>query len=496
MSMNLGAHGGRDGGRSRSGSLGSGGALGAIGPGRALIAGALVSSLALALAVAGPAPEGRPEGRSELRSELRTDLKLETRSEARPELGASRPADGGAPHERSLTVETRPRDGGAPPDARAVPPGPARVESAGPPRPEPPRKLPPVIEEPLPPRAAQRARGKAARTLPVDYLLELQNYSGAVARRFVQHLLVGRFDEALHMLEEQGGRRPDWVTLSRNVQAQLDTRGAPQRIEQLLTTTLGAELQTFYFTVRYPDGSELGARVAVDHGGHVAGAALGPDVIPAEKKRYDRHDNYVTKARLVLPFSGTWTVSNATPGAGNGHYLNANQRFAIDFFITEEIDGKRKSHRDSGKQNADYFAYGQDVLAPADGTVLVVVDGVLDNTPGNVDVYYRLGNSIVLAVGQGEYVHLCHLMPGSMRVRIGDRVVRGQVIAKVGNSGNSTAPHLHFQVTDGPLITYAASLPAYFTRVVKDGSMQQAVLLRTGDRVANPETARRRASSR
>ena len=68
--------------------------------------------------------------------------------------------------------------------------------------------------------------------------------------------------------------------------------------------------------------------------------------------------------------------------------------------------------------------------------------------------------------------------------------MRGQVVARVGNSGNSTAPHLHFQLTDGPLITYAASLPAYFVRIMRDGQTLQSVLLRSGDRVANPEAAR------
>ena len=121
------------------------------------------------------------------------------------------------------------------------------------------------------------------------------------------------------------------------------------------------------------------------------------------------------------------------------------------------VDGKRKSYRDSGKQNADYFAFGQEVLAPADGTVLYAVDGVPDNTPGHVDVYYRLGNSIVLSVGQGEYVYLCHLMVNSLQVKPGDRVVRGQVVARVGNSGNSTSsPSSSSQSGDSTSLTEPA----------------------------------------
>lgn len=477
MSMNHGAPGGRSGGgRLRSRLLTTAAAIGLLGP-------LGLGALAVARPQPGPKSQAKLQPKTELKREAPPETRAEPRSdgkgELRPEAIAPRPAglpDGG----------TAPDGGGRPAIEAAgeggkAAPGHGGKEAA---------KLPPVVEEPLPSRSAQRARGKAPRTLPTDYLLESQNHTGAVARRFVQNLLAGHFDQALHLLEEQGGRRPDFSGLQRAVQAQLESRGVPQRIEQHLVTNLGAELQTFYFTARYTDGSELSARVAVDHSGHVAGAAVGPDVVPAERKRYDRHDGYQTRTRLQLPFTGTWTVSNATPGAGNGHYLNANQRFAIDFFITQEVDGKRKSYRDSGKQNVDYFAFGQEVLAPADGTVLYAVDGVPDNTPGHVDVYYRLGNSVVLSVGQGEYVYLCHLMVNSLQVKPGDRVVRGQVVARVGNSGNSTAPHLHFQLTDGPLITYAASLPAYFVRVVRDGQTLQSVLLRSGDRVANPEAAR------
>ncbi len=191
----------------------------------------------------------------------------------------------------------------------------------------------------------------------------------------------------------------------------------------------------------------------------------------------------------------SWTVSNASPNPSNGHFLNANQRFAIDFYITEEEGGKRKSHRERGKQNADYFAFGQEVLAPADGTVLQVVDGVPDNTPGQTDVYYRIGNTVVLSLGNGEYAHLCHLQNGSTRVRPGDQVRRGQVLARCGNSGNSTSPHLHFQLTDGPLFSHSASLPAYFKNVLKSGTLTDLVLPMSGDRLA-PRADKPKASAR
>lgn len=350
--------------------------------------------------------------------------------------------------------------------------------------------IPPLHEPPAAASASAHKRGKAkggkSKGGGYDVMLESQNHLQGVARRYAQLLLSRRFDEARLLHEEEGGRRPDWTSVRTAAANFLDAHGAPQGIDQSLTTYHGSELTTFFFTAHFSDGSELPMRVAVDHWGHISGAGVGGDVVPALKKRYERHDEYKTRTELSLPFSGTWMASNATLAPGNGHYLNANQRFAIDFFIVEETEpGKRKSHRDSGRQNSDYFSYGQDVLAPASGVVIQVVDGVPDNSPGQTDVYYRLGNSVVLSFENGEFAYLCHLMTGSIRVRPGDRVQRGQVLAKCGNSGNSTGPHLHFQLTDGPLISHSASLPAWFRNVRRNGALVPEALPQSGERFEN-----------
>lgn len=394
--------------------------------------------------------------------------------------GATSGADGGGlPVTPPAAVPLQPADGGTG-STGAVP-----------------LALPPVTDPPTPPPppAVRRAKGVRPKVPPkggsADPPLETQNPLQAVARRYAQLLLSRRFDEAFLMHEEAGGRRPNWPNLRTAAASFLDVHGGPTSIEQSIAVSIGAELTTFFFTAHFRDGAELPLRVALDYWGHVSGAAVGSEVIPAMRQRYDRNDAYKTRTTLSLPFGGVWMASNATLGPGNGHYLNANQRFAIDFFITEEVEpGKRKTSRPPGKQNSDYFSYGQDVLSPADGVVVQVVDGVPDNVPGQVDVYYRLGNSIVISFENGEFAHLCHLMPGSTRVRPGDRVMRGQVLAKCGNSGNSTGPHLHFQLTDGPLITYSTSLPAYFRNVRRNGSMLSEVLPQSGDRLENSQSAR------
>lgn len=350
-------------------------------------------------------------------------------------------------------------------------------------------RLPPIHDEQLPPKSRTLVT-KPTKNMLIDFVLEMQNRSQAIARRYVQLLLSERYDEANLLHDEVGGRRIEWPPLTQQVEAFTAEHGQPKEIVQYLATSVGAEVQTFYFTAHYKDSIELGVRVTIDHYGHVVGAAVGGEVIPTAKKRYDRHDHYTTKTELALPFRGTWTATNATPGSGNGHYLNPNQRFAVDFQISVDVaPGQRSNHKGDGSKNSDYYAYGQDILAPASGTVVAVVDGIPENPPGLTDIYYRFGNSITLSLGNGEYALLAHLQTGSTKVRVGDRVTRGQLLARCGNSGNSTAPHLHFQLSDSPTLSVAASLPVQFVHVVRQGVPEARIQPMSGDRVSNQEPA-------
>jgi hypothetical protein len=116
---------------------------------------------------------------------------------------------------------------------------------------------------------------------------------------------------------------------------------------------------------------------------------------------------------------------------------------------------------------ASYLAYGQEVLAVSNGTVVGTVDGIAEHTPQEPPPYEVTldniaGNSIILDIGGGRFVLYAHLKPGSLKVKKGDRVKRGQVIGLLGNSGNSSEPHLHFQVSDGPSVLSDDSVPYVF----------------------------------
>jgi murein DD-endopeptidase MepM/ murein hydrolase activator NlpD len=133
------------------------------------------------------------------------------------------------------------------------------------------------------------------------------------------------------------------------------------------------------------------------------------------------------------------------------------QRFAIDWVKMDARGEYARDHR--GRRNTDWYGYGEPVLAVAEARVAAVMDSIPDNTPGegsravSMRVATVLGNYVLLDLGPGpgearRYALYGHLQPGSLRVRVGDAVSRGQTLGAIGNSGNSDGPHLHFHVTE------------------------------------------------
>jgi len=160
------------------------------------------------------------------------------------------------------------------------------------------------------------------------------------------------------------------------------------------------------------------------------------------------------------PLRGSeWLAANG-PGDASGHRralvpvgggVHIAQRFAIDFVQLRE-DGK--TFTGDAKDNKNYRCYGTDALAVADGIVVATKDGIPENIPGENSRAVAItletvgGNHVILDLGGGHYAFYAHLQPGSLRVKQGDKVKKGQVLGLVGNSGNSTEPHLHFHVSN------------------------------------------------
>lgn len=219
-------------------------------------------------------------------------------------------------------------------------------------------------------------------------------------------------------------------------------------------------------------------QIALRDDGVFAGLGVSePDAAPPPVAR---------SAAAGLPFRGEWLVFWGGDRPELNHHIAApSQRRAADL-VRVGADGK--THRGSGRELADYYAYGQEILAMFDGTVVTAIDGVPDSVPGELNPYFATGNLVVLRHAGEVYSAYAHLIPGSLKVKVGDRVRRGQVLGACGNSGNSSEPHLHVQVQDGPRFEASWGLEAVFgeAQVVRDGVSARLVeySFRKGDRVA------------
>lgn len=186
-----------------------------------------------------------------------------------------------------------------------------------------------------------------------------------------------------------------------------------------------------------------------------------------------------------LPFFGDWTVSQAHDGE---HTHKAEWKHAWDFVIEDE---KKKQFKGNGDKLSDYYCYDKKVLAPADGTIQEINDGIADNPTGDVNLTQNWGNSIVIKHTEYLYSQLSHLKAGTIEVGKGDTVKKGQVLALVGNSGRSPYPHLHFQLQSTPYVgseTLEYPIGYYVVRSDKDFRLQSFEKPGLGNVVSNIRT--------
>jgi hypothetical protein len=139
------------------------------------------------------------------------------------------------------------------------------------------------------------------------------------------------------------------------------------------------------------------------------------------------------------------------------------QRFATDWGkYGADWKGLRSG---DGSKNSDYYCYGEQVLAVADGTIVDVRDDIPENDPSSstlavpITLENAAGNHVILDLGEGRYALYAHLQTKSIRVKVGERVRRGQVLGLLGNSGNAVGPHLHFHIADSPQVLAGEGLP-------------------------------------
>jgi hypothetical protein len=154
-----------------------------------------------------------------------------------------------------------------------------------------------------------------------------------------------------------------------------------------------------------------------------------------------------------------------------GGQTRISQRYAIDwlqFFPDSQV-----FHGDP-KDNHSFKCYGAEIHSVADGVVTEVKDGIPENTPGDsravpITLETIAGNHVIVDIGSGQFAFYAHMQPGSVRVKLGDKVRAGQVLGLVGNTGNASAPHLHFHLSTGSSPLGSEGLPYSFASFDLEG---------------------------
>jgi len=185
---------------------------------------------------------------------------------------------------------------------------------------------------------------------------------------------------------------------------------------------------------------------------------------------------------MSLPFNGEWFVywGGVTEGQ-NIHVKEVTQQYAYD--ILKVKDGA--SYEGDPSLNESYFAFGEDIIAPCDARVVRVIDGVPDNIPGETNVQELTGNTIVLRTDRDEYVLLAHLMKNSIVVEEGQDLRKGEIMAKCGNSGNSTEAHLHLSLQNALEMEDSIGAKLYFDRIEVNGEIRMDYIPVKEDFISN-----------
>ncbi len=206
------------------------------------------------------------------------------------------------------------------------------------------------------------------------------------------------------------------------------------------------------FLARFEKGS-LDLKLHLDEQGKVGGIwflAPAPDIPVPERNR----------TRLSLPAQGRWKVIwGGDTREQNQHREVRDQRFAFDLVGIGE-DGKTRKGK--GADNEDFYAFGREIMAPAEGVVTDVIEGVRDNRPGSMNPGSAVGNAVFIEHRPDEISLLAHFKQGSIRVKPGQKVARGETLGLCGNSGNSSEPHIHYHLQNAHIPQDATGIRVFF----------------------------------
>lgn len=186
--------------------------------------------------------------------------------------------------------------------------------------------------------------------------------------------------------------------------------------------------------------------------------------------------------RLKLPFKGEWTVFwGGDTKAQNYHVAYPAQKNAFDILITNG----GKSFKTNGQANEDYYAFGQELIAPCDAEVVLAVDGIKDNKPGVLNPTYVPGNTVILKTDKNEFLFFAHFKQNSIVVKQGQKVKQGDLLGQCGNSGNSSEPHLHFHIQNIEDFNSAIGAKCFFEKIIVNGKVVTDYSPVKGEKIKN-----------
>ena len=250
------------------------------------------------------------------------------------------------------------------------------------------------------------------------------------------------------------------------------------------------DLGTVSFKLLFESDS-LNAKMALNDKSKFKGLLLKPyKVIVEEEEEEEEEEELVVKkdsiakpAKMMLPFKETWTVFwGGDTEDVNYHVKNKAQKNAFDFVIT---DSSGSTFITNGKKNEDYYAFGKEIIAPIEGEIVAVVDGIKDNKPGEMNKIYIPGNTVILKVDEKKFLIFAHFKKHSIVVKEGDVIKQGDLLGLTGNSGNSSEPHLHFHMQDSKDMMSGNGIKSYFRSIIVDHKLKSNFSPIRGEKIKN-----------
>jgi murein DD-endopeptidase MepM/ murein hydrolase activator NlpD len=216
--------------------------------------------------------------------------------------------------------------------------------------------------------------------------------------------------------------------------------------------------------------------IALDGKNKISGFYIKP-FIPKDLPKIEGN---ITK--MILPFHEEWTASwGGITEEDNYHVAHNNQKFAYDFLIKKE----GKTFDGDADKNESYYAFGKQIIAPCDATVVKVIRDVKDNVPGVLNPGQVSGNTVILKTKNDEFILFAHFKENTIRVMENQIVKQGDMLGLCGNSGNSSEPHLHVSLQNVADMNIATGGKLFFEEIKVDGIIKEDYIPVKNEKVQN-----------